>query len=422
MPCIPVANRSLAVESHNNGGAIGLVVFFILVYSSLRGWIILIFNIPVGIVYGASSLFLVCLSIYGFLIRSRFVGNAFSRFRSLLLVNLFFGIYFVLSDILLRRVIDFSYVYVFLLPYIVFVFLRVPVRWTYAALYIISIGLALSVFDNYFHTVVQKAGRDYLLEYNARLRPDIATVISTTGNYSRLGGCTGSYHDSANILGMLGSYYYVRALVYKSLRTFAMGLLVFVPMIMSHSATNIVIFILTVFAIMLYLMYTRGGVKTFLFVVSASCLFVSLFVCFPELLGFTVRIGPEGDWHGMFNSLSAGMLVSPFFWIGHGYVFDSEYIKTEVALLKGVFEYGFFNAILVYLVVIYPLFLFLKVRRPVILLPYLAPVVFGFLSLLHYGSLFRSTNIGVFYAMYSLFLLHYVGCRPGSIRQDSNQT
>jgi hypothetical protein len=44
--------------------------------------------------------------------------------------------------------------------------------------------------------------------------------------------------------------------------------------------------------------------------------------------------------------------------------------------------------------------------RDLFALPYLAAVVFGFISLVHYGSLFRSTNIAVFYAMYALAMMH----------------
>jgi hypothetical protein len=389
----------------------GLLAFLVLVYSSLRGLVILWINVPVSVVYGSSLFFLLLFSVYGYRVRSRYDDIVLSRIRSLLLINFFFGVYFILSDTLLRGDFDVSYLYVFLLPYIIFAFINVPVKLIEGAFFVISIGLALSVFDNYIHVVLQGAGREYLVEYNTRLRPDIVTLVSRTGEYSRIGGCTGSYHDSANILGMLGAYYYVKFFVCRSLKAFAMGFLVFVPMVMSHSAANIALFVLTLLLFLLYLMYSKGNVKLIFFIVLGLNAFVAFFAEFPQLLSFLVRLGPEGDWEGMFNSLSPKMLTSPFFWFGHGYAFNSDYVKTEVAFLKGIFEYGVFTALLLYLVLLYPLKLFIKRRRSLNLLPYLAPVIFGFLSLLHYGSLFRSTSIGLFYAMYSLFLSQYISSR-----------
>lgn len=411
MPELHAAGIGQPMKHSANGSFTGLLVFLVLVYSSLRGYAILGFNAPASAVYGVSLLLLLLFSAYGYRVRLRIDDVTLSRIRSLFLLNIFFGVYFILSDVLLKGDFDVSYLYVFLLPYIVFAFIGVPVKWIHAAFFVVSVGLAVSVFDNYVHVFLRGAGRDYLVEYNSRLRPDIVTLVSMTGEYSRIGGCTGSYHDSANIFGMLGAYYYVKSFVYRSIKAFAMGFLVFVPMIMSHSAANIALFALTILLILLYLICSRGNVRLFIFIVFGLYAFVGLFVAFPQLLGFLVRVGPEGDWEGMLNSLSPNMLLSPFFWFGHGYAFESDYVKTEVALLKGVFEYGVFIAMLVYLVLLYPLTLFVKGRRSVKLLPYLAPIIFGFLSLLHYGSLFRSTSIGLFYAMYSLFLLQYIACQ-----------
>ncbi len=125
---------------------------------------------------------------------------------------------------------------------------------------------------------------------------------------------------------------------------------------------------------------------------------------FPILTGFLDRVGSQGDYEGMTNALSLDMLGSIHFWFGHGYTFDSEFLITEVALVKGIHQFGLIVAIIIYSVLLYPIWFY--VRNPNILfknLPYLVPILFGFMSLLHYGSLFKITNIGIFYLFYALF-------------------
>ena len=43
-------------------------------------------------------------------------------------------------------------------------------------------------------------------------------------------------------------------------------------------------------------------------------------------------------------------------------------------------------------------------------LPAIAAVSFGFLSLLHYGSLHRVTNVFLFYAFFAIGLVHIINC------------
>ena len=106
----------------------------------------------------------------------------------------------------------------------------------------------------------------------------------------------------------------------------------------------------------------------------------------------------------MANGLSLDMFRSLYFWIGHGYSFNSEYIISEVAFIKSLHQFGLATSLILFTLLFYPIWFYF--RNPRILLtsiPYLAPIVFGFISLLHYGSLFKITNIAIFYLFYALF-------------------
>ena len=129
-----------------------------------------------------------------------------------------------------------------------------------------------------------------------------------------------------------------------------------------------------------------------------------IFPLFPILTGFLDRVGSQGDYEGMTNALSVDMLSSIHFWFGHGYIFESELLITEVALIKGIHQFGLIVALIIYTLLLYPIWFY--VRNPNALfknLPYLIPILFAFMSLLHYGSLFKVTNIGIFYLFYALF-------------------
>ena len=123
---------------------------------------------------------------------------------------------------------------------------------------------------------------------------------------------------------------------------------------------------------------------------------------------FLQRVGPDADWHGMTSRLDLNSLIAsiPYIFIGHIQSFLGG--GTEVALLKTFYELGIINTIILFLILLYPLIIFYKLKnKKITTLPYQAAIFFGFLSLLHYGSLFRITSVFLFYVFYALFLKTY---------------
>ena len=394
---------------HNLSSVASYIVIAILVFTSVRGWVVLNLEMPAQIVYGFSSVLIVILAAYGFASRVSFKSSRSISLRNYFLINLLLGTVFSISEYMFGGNIDISLSYIFLLPYIVFLFLRVSTAGLLFGFHIIAFGIAFSVLSNFTYSLSGADGVQYLIEYNTKLRPDVFEALSRTGpEFYRVGGYTGSYHDSANILGMLGVFYYVSYLIEKSLTRLLFAVLVLVAMTFTQSAANIILGLSTCVLLTLYLVISRRQATDFIFLSAFVTIAVFIVAFIPEVLVFTDRLEGEG-YEGMLNMLTIDGVLSPHFWVGHGYVFNSKFIVSEIGFIKGVFQLGIFHAALIYWILIYPLYVFLKNQsHQSEALPYLAAVLFGFLSLLHYGSIFRITNIALFYAMYALFLRHSI--------------
>jgi hypothetical protein len=391
------------------GGFFSWIVVIIFIFTTLRGWVILNLNMSTELVYGFSSILIILLSAYGFNCRLKIKNTHLTSLRNLMLINGLFGCYYIIGTQLLGGVINVSVLYMYLLPYIIFLFLRISPDKIHIGFFLIFIGISFSVIDNFRISLSGADGILYLEDYNAKLRPLVFEAMSRSGDYLRVGGYTGSYHDSANILGMLGSYYYVKSIIDKSIFFIIIAAIALVVMMLTHSAANIVLALITCLIFTTYIAVKKPTFGIWLLILIIAIVGTLIVSIFPDALAFTDRIGEYGDWEGMTNKLGLEMIVSSSFWLGFGFSTGSEFISTEVAFLKGVLELGVIPATLLYWILIYPVYISLSIKSQSFqTLPYLAAIVFGFLSLAHYGSLFRVTNIAIFYAMYALFLINVI--------------
>jgi len=378
-------------------------ICFLVVFFSLRGWFVLNLNMPTTIIYPLSSMIMLALTFYSFFNIHIFKDETLFPLKKLFLINIFFGIYFIFSEIFLSAFSS-SLIYVFFAPYLFFIFIRIPTSRSHLTIFIIAAGISFSVLHNYYN-VLSGAGYDYISQYNMTLRPELGEYnVSRSGEFIRVGGYTGSYHDSAHILGMMTSFFYTYFLINKTKKYLFMSLITLVCLLMTLSAANILITIFCCILATLYILFKQRSLGIYIFIIILTISIYTIFPLFPILTGFIDRVGTQGDYEGMTNALSLDMLGSIYFWLGHGYIFESEFLITEVALIKGIHQFGIIKALIIYSLLLYPLWFY--IRNPNILyisLPYLTPILFGFMSLLHYGSLFKITNIGIFYLFYALF-------------------
>ena len=388
------------------------LAIFILAFASLRGWVVLNLSLPSELVYSFSSLSVIWLAMYGFNCRSRVKDIYLTVLRNLLLINGLFGCFYVIEIILLSGEIEVSVLYFYLSPYIVFLFFRIPKNKINFILNVVFIGIAFSVIINFIISFNDVDGYDYLVDYNTKLRPGVFDAISRTGTYFRVGGYTGSYHDSANILGMITNFFFFRALtsVSKSSALYlGMALVAFIAMLFTQSATNILMAMVTITAFSIYLLIKVRVFHFIIFFFLAIFSGLILFFLIPETYIFIYRVSSDGDWAGMIKNISTNLLINPYFWFGHGYLDVSHEAVTEVAFIKLIMQVGIIPSCILYFVLMYPLYVYVVNKScSFTLVPYLAAIVFGFLSLAHYGSLFRITSITIFYSMYALFFIDMI--------------
>ena len=83
---------------------------------------------------------------------------------------------------------------------------------------------------------------------------------------------------------------------------------------------------------------------------------------------------------------------------------------TEIGLLRMMWETGFTSFLCFLLVIFFPALLYFTsdnfTRRA--MFPYFCAVVTGLATLIHYGALFRTTNIFIFYAFYGACIRQYL--------------
>ena len=86
---------------------------------------------------------------------------------------------------------------------------------------------------------------------------------------------------------------------------------------------------------------------------------------------------------------------------------------TEVAILSMLTNFGLVTMIPLILFLCYPIYIFLISKKEIkreMWIP-IVTVCTGLLTLLHYGSLFRSTSIFLFFALYSMVIKKYLNGR-----------
>lgn len=401
------------------------VVVFILALGTIRGLIVLNTGVPVQTVYAASSALLITVSIYGWFTRRKLIDGDLLLLKKLLLLNMLLGIVNVVIDLLLGMPFSPGVLYLYLFPHAIFVFLRVPASYFRVAFIIVALAISYSVLVCFIESLKGKEGVLNVFEYNMKLRPDIFATglgLSHTGPIYRPSGYTGDPHDSGNILGMMGSFFLIRFLVDRKWLDLGVALFALFSLTLTQSATNIVVALFTCATFSVYALVFRRDIKTLFGLMVIVLAVYCIAVRFDNVVTiFTDRVSEDGDWEGMGNRLSISSFLEaiPYFIIGHATALGSRIIDVEADLLKKVVQLGIFHASIFYWIMLYPIFRFVRVRATChVALPAVAAIFFGFMSLLHYGSLFRSTSVGLYYAMCAMCLGYVLNAKsavPGKL-------
>ena len=353
-------------------------------------------------------------SIYGFNLSLKFKYYPYKNLLFLLKINLVFYLFFVIIEILLGQSIDYSLQYYFLAPFCIFVFLKIDETHFLIALNILLILLSISIFNNFLETLSGSDGIENVLQYHIKLRPDLFENLSRSGDFFRVGGYTGSYHDSANILGLLVTFLFIRFLIKGNLILLFTSIIGFTALLITQSAANIVFTIITILFFSIFILYKSNSVKKILIFSLIFISLISLIYKFADLtLIFTTRLSKdEGDWQGVQHGLTLNYLFKYFIFIllGHGNAFGADIIRVEVSLIKQIVQFGIIQALTFFRILLDSLFVNLKSNnkeKKYNNLPFIASIFFGFISLIHYGSLIRITSIFLFLSFASFIYKSY---------------
>jgi hypothetical protein len=381
---------------------------FILIVSSIRGWIVLHSEAPAQMVYKLSAILLLGMCGYGCLKSGGPRNYNLNQLKKLLHLNLCFGLINFAIDGLVGGLFELSPIYLYLAPYSIFIFSKMRNSHLYFSFAIVGLAIGYSVVDNFFETLRGPEGLENVLKYNTKLRPDTFDGLGRTGEFFRPGGFTGDPHDSANILALIGSLFFVRYMVKGKWHDLVLSVLSLFSVTLTQSAVNIVLMILTWGIFSIIILSHQRRVRTLIYLLATAASLSGVMVYFGDFMSiFTNRIGADGDHAGMMVRLDLDSLLHavPHFLFGHARAFQSDMVYTELAFIKIAIELGFVHTLIFFFLLIFPLVKFLKLKDfSYEALPGLAGVFFGFISLLHYASIFRSTNVLLFYGMYSMSL------------------
>ncbi|XDZ70417.1 hypothetical protein AB8879_10625 [Alphaproteobacteria bacterium LSUCC0744] len=273
----------------------------------------------------------------------------------------------------------------------------------------------------------------------AVLRPD-SVGIPNFGGIAQINGYQASNHDASNILVMICMYYFVQLYIsgFRINLWLFSGLLTGIfALLLAASASNITVFI---GGLLFFVLFAGRGIVRKLVFVWMACLLGWILVVvekqyfdlFHFLDKFQVQILLSE--HGMLQGLNLGSLYGSLvsILIGFGYQLEVPMVDVEVAYVKILVAFGVIPTLVLLYVLFLPLILLRNAtkvtkrlgllvsdgdqsistnrvyRDRLCLIGFAAPVIVGSLTLLHYGSLFKVTSIGLFCVLLSIFLKEYL--------------
>jgi hypothetical protein len=377
----------------------------ILTSSILRGFIVLLFNNSnyTNIIYGTTTILVIILSIYA-LINSFKNKNIDIKYNNLLFYNLILYSLYIIIELLFKFNIDVSVFNYTLLPYLVFITIKIKEKYLIFILAFSTILYSIFTFYDFYlsNFLFNKEMASY---YQQLFRPATYETFSRTGEFVRPGGILGSAHDTGNIFGIMSIFFFCKYVLEKN-HNLLFIFLFFVSvtsLLLSQSATNILSCIFVIFVIFIFFIrkYTVKLISALLLGILFS--FIILFLInylipldnLGEILSiWTSRTSTDGDWQGMVNGFQFFHFLDFFHLIfGHASISNSNLINSEVAFIKILFDIGIFGFIYLFLIVTYPLrFNSTNLNFEKMYPPFFS-ILFSIVSLIHYGSIFRMPNI-----------------------------
>jgi len=397
--------------------------YFVLILGTLRGLFFLFLGLPpLPNIFFAVTLINISIAIlFSRLFSYLRNPGILNTYLKILIINIIFGLIWYFGDMTYGQYLFSSrnFLIFFILPFSVLFFLRAKENYLIVTIYIIAFIVSISCIIQFiicniypgvhFGTEIVRGPLEAITPANNSI------VFARIGLLYRAHGITGHYHDSANILAMvsvfsLGNSFNKKTSIFSILLTlvFLLGLL------STLSLSNIIV---AIFGIIMIIMFSYHGFYKKIFILVAvgyALTFIITFHLEPEKYEEVFnQLNPSGSkMTAMMNLGSSGTLERLISMIlGHersSRISDLGYI-AESAIVVMLMEFGIITFIPFMMVLCFPVFLFFtnKNLRNEMWIPFITFIT-GLLTLLHYGSLFRSTSMFLFFAFYSMIIKKYL--------------
>jgi hypothetical protein len=437
----------------NNQMVVKFSYFFyslIIIFASTRGAFVYHLNLPSNLIYLASSFLLLSAGVLS--LRTMLLDRLLlsSLKKAIIFYFCIMSLYCTIF-VFFSKLSAISTLYYFVIFPIIFKLIRFDLKSLKMIVHSITIITAIGVV--YFYYLGLNFNALAIEEAVRILRPSYGPYKEFLG-YSRIGdnilsiGYQASHHDAANILIMCAIFYLSIAI--NSLKKFIelLSILIFFLLVLiillTGSVANIIV--MTMVSSLGLVFYIRKYILLVPIIVTLTLVYLPLiseyfsdYTYFIEKLNYCQScMGTGIEKGGMFAVLNIeslyASLITIFF--GFGDLLRTPFVITEVGFLRALNNIGIIPFTLLMFIMMSPfyyaysfhrnnirgakkiintnshisIFKFIqssKVRTQrlyVISLPVLA----GILTLLHYGSLFRVTSIGLFCVFIAISLKEYL--------------
>ena len=400
------------------------MLYFILIISTLRGFIFL-FGMPnFPIIFFSFTIFSVGVIIYKSDIMSFIKNpNGLSFFIKIVFLNILLGSLWLLNDMFYADYLGSisTYITYFIIPLSVLTFYQLDSEKLHNTILFVSFIVSLTCIIGFFIMNIFPGppfGYEVMRIPLTQISPGGETApISHIGPVYRSHGITGHYHDSGNLLAITCVYLTGYTFFIKNnFKTLLITFISLIGLITTLSAANIVacffgIFIVSFFKINRDIYKRIVGSSLILF----SLFFIIIIFVNPETIyEFFMQFDPSGESINSMKNFGGSSNLANFISLLFGHATYSRISEmaslTEIALVSMMSTFGIILFIPLFIMISYPLYLYFISNKQVRLEMWVPFVAFltGLITLWHYGSLFRSTTIFIFYAISSMIFKIYL--------------
>tara|TARA_B100000963_G_scaffold362023_1_gene402211 strand:+ start:5256 stop:6479 length:1224 start_codon:yes stop_codon:yes gene_type:complete len=392
-----------------------IISVLILIFSTLRFLILFALNINVSssINYLSTTILFVLIIIFSKPV-TVFYERSKNYLYQIILLNFFAGILWFSTSFLINGFSIGSvreFLIIFVAPFSILIFLNVTkstiTNTVKFIVFIISLSCLLDfTVSNFFPGGI--IGAEIKNYYLMKITPPETQIVpARIGILVRSHGITGSYHDSANILTftlifLIGNFFKNKSQKILNMLLIFVGVL---ALITTLSLANIIAF----FVGLLIINFSRAKYLIPRTILSFGFVYVILFF-FNSYFNLFEYILPQLDPSGVkFQAMLATGTSTAFqniisFIFGHENLTNISNVGyfSEAAFVVLLSNLGIIPFFTLMFLLVYPIYSYFKFNSGQYNLYNVIAVSIAILTLWHYGSLFRSTSIFIFYAIYAL--------------------